>query len=89
MRQKIVALLDVNDDGEVNALDMAHIIIRHEWMFVAGFFIFIGAVGNVMDWWTVDSDAFWAAAGLAAMLEYVDDTRRIRKTIRDNREEKS
>lgn len=89
MRQKIVALLDVNDDGEVNALDMAHIIIRHEWMFVAGLFIFIGAVGNVIDWWTVDSDAFWAAAGLAAMLEYVDDTRRIRKTIRDNREEKS
>jgi len=42
---------------------------------IAGIFIFIGAIGNVMEWWGIDSDAFWAAAGLAAILEYIEDMR--------------
>lgn len=83
MKDRIVGLFDFNDDGEVNAWDMTHVVVRHEWMFFAGLFIFIGAIGNVVDLWTVNSDAYWAAAGLAAMLEYIDDTRRIRKAKRD------
>jgi hypothetical protein len=86
VRKKIVALLDVNEDGQVDVKDMTHIIIRHEWMLVAGLFIFIGAIGNVIGYWTIDSDAYWAAAGLAAMLEYIDDTRRIRRNT--NRDKK-
>jgi len=74
--KRIVALLDTDDDGELTIADLQTLVVRHEWMLVAGAFIFIGAIGNVMTWWNVDSDAFWAAAGLAAMLEYIDDYRR-------------
>jgi len=78
-------MLDVNDDGQVDVWDMTHLIVRHEFMFLAGSFIFIGGIGNVFEWWNIDSDAFWAAAGLAAMLEYLDDTRRIRKAEKDDK----
>ena len=87
MKKKIVGLLDVNNDGEVNVWDMTHVIIRHEWMFIAGLFIFIGSIGNVLGYTSIDSDAYWAAAGLAAMLEYVDDTRRIRRSKKNDEEE--
>tara|TARA_B100001778_G_scaffold27714_1_gene20224 strand:+ start:1347 stop:1607 length:261 start_codon:yes stop_codon:yes gene_type:complete len=85
--KKIIGLLDVNNDGEINALDMSHMILRHEWLLVAALFIAIGAVGKVIGWWYIDSDLFWAAAGVAAIFEYIDDTRRIRKAIRKEEEE--
>ena len=64
--KKIIGLLDVNNDGEVNVLDMSHIVLRHEWLLVAALFIAIGASGKVLGWWYIDSDLFWAAAGVAA-----------------------
>ena len=85
--KKIIGLLDVNNDGEINALDMSHIVLRHEWLLVAALFIAIGALGKVIGWWYIDSDLFWAAAGVAAICEYIDDTRRIRKAIRKEEEE--
>ena len=85
--KKIIDLLDVNNDGEINALDMSHMILRHEWLLVAALFIAVGAVGKVIGWWYIDSDLFWAAAGVAAIFEYIDDTRRIRKAIRKEEEE--
>ena len=83
---KIIGLLDVNNDGEVNVLDMSHIVFRHEWLLVAALFIAIGAVGKVIGWWYIDSDLFWAAAGVAAIFEYIDDTRRIRKAMKQEEE---
>ena len=85
--KKIIGLLDVNNDGEINALDMSHMILRHAWLLVAALFIAIGALGKVIGWWYIDSDLFWAAAGVAAVFEYIDDTRRIRKAIRKEEEE--
>ncbi len=76
MKQKIEAWLDINDDGEVTVEDLSSLVVRHEWMFVAGLFICVGSIGNVIGWWDIDSDAFWAAAGLAAILEYIEDVRR-------------
>lgn len=87
VKKKIVALLDLNEDGQVDVKDMTYLIIRHEWMLIAGLFIFIGAIGNVVGYWTIDSDAYWAAAGLAAMLEYIDDTRRMRRRMKDDNKE--
>tara|TARA_B100000965_G_scaffold382941_1_gene381694 strand:+ start:192 stop:449 length:258 start_codon:yes stop_codon:yes gene_type:complete len=84
--KRIIGLLDVNNDGEVNALDMSHMILRHEWLLVAALFIAVGAVGKVIGWWYIDSDLFWAAAGVAAIFEYIDDTRRIRKAIKQEEE---
>ena len=76
MKKKIKAWLDINDDGDLTIEDLQTLAVKHEWMLIAGAFIFLGAIGNVMSWWDIDSDAFWAAAGLAAMLEYIDDMRR-------------
>jgi len=87
MKKKIVALLDLNEDGQVNVRDMTYLIIRHEWMLIAGLFIFFGAVGNVFNYWSINSDAYWAAAGLAAILEYIDDTRRMRRRMKDDNKE--
>lgn len=87
VKKKIVALFDLNEDGQVDVKDMTYLIIRHEWMLIAGLFIFIGAIGNVIGYWTIDSDAYWAAAGLAAMLEYIDDTRRMRRRMKDDNKE--
>ena len=84
--KKIIGLLDVNNDGEVNVLDMSHIVLRHEWLLVAALFIAIDAVGKVVGWWYIDSDLFWAAAGVAAIFEYIDDTRRIRKAMKQEEE---
>ena len=84
--KKIIGLLDVNNDGEVNVLDMSHIVLRHEWLLVAALFIAIGAVGKVIGWWYIDSDLFWAAAGVAAIFEYIDDTRRNRKAMKQEEE---
>ena len=83
MKKKITALFDANEDGEVDIKDI-HILIKHEWMFIAGLFIFVGAIGNVMAWWDIDSDAYWAAAGAAAMLEYIHDTVHLKRTGRQN-----
>jgi hypothetical protein len=85
--KKIIGFLDVNNDGEINALDMSHMVLRHEWLLVAALFIAIGALGKVIGWWYIDSDLFWAAAGVAAIFEYIDDTRRIRKAVRKEEEE--
>ena len=84
--KKIIGLLDVNNDGEVNVLDMSHIVLRHEWLLVAALFIAIGAVGKVIGWWYIDSDLFWAAAGVAGIFEYIDDTRRIKKAMKQEEE---
>ena len=78
VKKRIEAWLDVNEDGVFDFEDVRYVIaplLRHEWMFAAGLFIFVGSVGNVLEWWAIDSDAYWAAAGLAAMLEYIEDIR--------------
>lgn len=77
MKKKIVAFLDMNGDGELNSLDISHVVIRHEWMMVAGVFITVGSLCNVFGITNLDSDIFWAAAGIAAIFEYIHDTRKI------------
>ena len=79
MKKRISAMLDMNNDGEVTMDDFSIMATGHHWMLIGGAFIFIGAVGNVMGWWTINSDAFWAAAGLAAIMEYRDDVKRGRR----------
>jgi len=82
MRKRIKAWLDVNDDGEVTVDDIqafAPGIIRHEGMLLAGIAIMVGSIGNVLDYWSINSDFFWFCAGVAAVLEYIDDIRKRRR----------
>ena len=82
MRKRIKAWLDVNEDGEVTVDDIqafAPGIIRHEGMLIAGVVIMVGSMGNVLDYWSIDSDFYWFCAGVAAVLEYIDDIRKRRR----------
>jgi len=82
MRKRIKAWLDVNEDGEVTVDDIqafAPGIIRHEGMLLAGIAIMVGSIGNVLDYWSINSDFFWFCAGVAAVLEYIDDIRKRRR----------
>ena len=82
MRKRIKAWLDVNEDGEVTVDDIqafAPGIIRHEGMLIAGLVIMAGSMGNVLGYWSIDSDFYWFCAGVAAVLEYIDDIRKRRR----------
>ena len=79
MPKRIIAWLDMDSDGELSIDDLRLLAVGHHWMLLGGLFIFVGAIGNVIDYWSIDSDAFWAAAGLAAMMEYRDDVKRGRR----------
>ena len=79
MKKKIVALFDFNDDGEVDILDLHSVAVSHVWMLLAGLMIAIGSIGNVLDYWVINSDFFWFCAGVAAVLEYIDDIRKRRR----------
>jgi hypothetical protein len=82
MKKKITAFLDFNDDGELTVEDLHAIapsVIRHEGMLIAGVAIMIGSIGNVLGYWTINSDFFWFCAGVAAVLEYIDDIRKRRR----------
>jgi len=79
LKRKLVGWFDMNADGELTIEDLSIMAIGHHWMLIGGLFIFVGAVGNVLEYWTINSDAFWAAAGLAAIMEYRDDIQRGRR----------
>ena len=82
MKKRIKAWLDVNEDGEVTVDDIqafAPGIVRHEGMLIAGLVIMVGSLGNVLDYWSIDSDFYWFCAGVAAVLEYIDDIRKRRR----------
>ena len=82
MKKRIKAWLDVNEDGEVTVDDIqafAPGIVRHEGMLIAGLVIMVGSLGNVLDYWSIDSAFYWCCAGVAAVLEYIDDIRKRRR----------
>ena len=76
MKRTLVKLLDVNNDGELDIEDVRFLLVRHEWLFVAGLLITAGSLGNVLGHTDIDSDWFWSFAGLGMILEYKDDIRR-------------
>jgi len=81
MKRDLVKLFDVNDDGELDIEDVRFLLVRHEWLFVAGVIITMGSLANVLGYMDIDSDLFWTCAGLGMMLEYLDDIRRRRKLL--------
>jgi hypothetical protein len=76
MKKTLVKLLDFDEDGDLDLDDVAFLLVRHEWLFVAGVLITIGSMSNVLGYTNIDSDLFWAFAGLGMALEYIDDMRR-------------
>jgi len=77
MRKKISAWLDLNDDGKLTIEDVTETrMFSHEWMLLAGLAIAVGSAGNVLGYWTINSDFFWFCAAVAAISEYLDDIRK-------------
>jgi len=77
MKKKISAWLDMNDDGKLTIEDVTETrMFSHEWMLLAGLAIAIGSAGNVLGYWTINSDFFWFCAAVAAISEYLDDIRK-------------
>ena len=78
--KSVMSVLDTNKDGRLDMDDIRFVMIRHEWLFVAGLFITVGSLSNVLGYTSIDSDLFWSFAGLGMVLEYLDDIRRRRKS---------
>ena len=77
MKKKITALLDMNDDGKLTIEDVTETnMFGHEWMLLAGLVIAVGSIGNVFNYWSIDSVFFWFCAAIAAISEYLDDLRK-------------
>ena len=71
MLEKIFNLLDTNKDGKVDMLDAKKAIFRYEWIVVTGLLLTVIPMGNVLGYTNIDSDFFWALAGLCLTVEGV------------------
>jgi len=71
MLKKVFNLLDANKDGKVDMLDAKKALFRYEWIVVTGLLLTIIPMGNVLGYTSIDSDFFWALAGLCLTVEGV------------------
>ena len=71
MLKKIFNLFDANKDGKVDMLDAKKALFRYEWIVVTGLLLTIIPMGNVLGYTKIDSDFFWALAGLCLTVEGV------------------
>ena len=62
---------DLNKDGVVDRHDFKKVIMRYEWIVVTGLLLTIIPMGNVLGYTNIDSDFFWALAGLCLTVEGV------------------
>ena len=71
MLKKVFNLLDANKDGKVDMLDAKKALFRYAWIVVTGLLLTIIPMGNVLGYTSIDSDFFWALAGLCLTVEGV------------------
>lgn len=60
---------DVNKDGRVNKDDVKKLMMRYEWIIITGLLLTIFPMLNVLGYTNIDSDFFWALAGLCLTVE--------------------
>ena len=71
MLKRLFNLLDANNDGKIDMLDAKKALFRYEWIVVTGLLLTIIPMGNVLGYTDIDSDFFWALAGLCLTVEGV------------------
>ena len=71
MLRRLLNLLDTNKDGKVDMRDFKKAVFRYEWIIVTGLLLLIIPMGNVLGYTNIDSDFFWALAGLCLTVEGV------------------
>ena len=69
MLKRLLNVFDMNKDGRVDILDAKKAIFRYEWIVVTGLLLTIIPMGNVLGYTNIDSDFFWALAGLCLTVE--------------------
>ena len=69
MLRKIKELLDTNRDGIIDHRDFKQVLMRYEMIIVTGLLLMIIPMGNVLGYTNIDSDFFWALAGLCLTVE--------------------
>ena len=71
MLKRLFNLLDTNKDGKIDMLDAKKALFRYEWIVVTGLLLTIIPMGNVLGYTDINSDFFWALAGLCLTVEGV------------------
>tara|TARA_R110000824_G_scaffold35603_6_gene111457 strand:+ start:5563 stop:5850 length:288 start_codon:yes stop_codon:yes gene_type:complete len=71
MLGKLKKLLDANRDGVIDHRDFKQALLRYEWIVVTGLLLMIIPMGNVLGYTKINSDFFWALAGLCLTVEGV------------------
>ena len=69
--EKMKWLFDMNEDGVIARHDLKKAIMRYEWIDVTGLLLTIIPMGNVLGYTNINSDFFWALAGLCLTVEGV------------------
>ena len=62
-------IFDLNNDGIIDRHDIKKSIMRYEWIVVTGLLLTIVPMLNVLGYTNIDSDFFWALAGLWLTVE--------------------
>lgn len=62
-------IFDLNNDGVIDRHDVRKAIMRYEWIAVTGLLLTIVPMLNVLGYTNIDSDFFWALAGLCLTVE--------------------
>ncbi|QDP65134.1 MAG: hypothetical protein GOVbin140_35 [Prokaryotic dsDNA virus sp.] len=62
-------ILDFNNDGVIDRHDFKKAIMRYEWIVVTGLLLTVFPLLNVFGITNIDSDFFWALAGLCLTVE--------------------
>jgi len=62
-------IFDLNNDGIIDRHDVKKAIMRYEWIVVTGLLLTIIPMLNVLGYTNIDSDFFWALAGLCLTVE--------------------
>ncbi len=71
MLRRLFKFLDTNQDGKIDMLDAKKALFRYEWIVATGLLLLIIPMGNVLGYTDIDSDFFWALAGLCLTVEGV------------------
>ena len=81
------SMFDRNRDGSVDLDDLGHFFIRWEFIIASGVALSILPLFNVFGWTDIDSDFFWALAGITLTIEGAIElyfTRKILKAVKRN-----
>ena len=80
------SVFDRNRDGAIDLDDLGHLFIRYEFIIASGVALSVLPLFNVFGWTEINSDFFWALAGITLTIEGAIElyfTRKILKAVKE------